>query len=107
MKQPIGPADEALRACITAPRGVAMAIRFMQRNLARPLATAEIAAAAGVSERSLRRQFQRFTGRSPIALHRHLRLEAARHTLCDNHGEADITTVAGMHGFSHLSRFTG
>jgi adenylate cyclase len=84
-----------------------MAIRFMQRNLARPLATGEIAAAAGTSERSLRRQFQRFTGQSPIAFHRHLRLEAARQALCDNHAKADITTVAGMHGFSHLSHFTG
>jgi adenylate cyclase len=84
-----------------------MAIRFMQRNLARPLTTGEIAAAAGMSERSLRRQFQRFTGQSPIAFHRHLRLEAARHTLCDNHAKADITTAAGMHGFSHLSHFTG
>ena len=84
-----------------------MAIRFMQRNLARPLATGEIAAASGMSERSLRRQFQRFTGQSPIAFHRDLRLEAARHTLCDNHTKADITTAAGMHGFSHLSHFTG
>lgn len=107
MKQSIGPADESLRACSMAPRGVAMAIRFMQRNLARPLATAEIAAAAGVSERSLRRQFQRFTGQSPVTFHRHLRLEAARQTLCDNDAKADITTAAGMHGFSHLSRFTG
>ena len=84
-----------------------MAIRFMQRNLARPLTTGEIAAAAGTSERSLRRQFHRFTGQSPIAFHRQLRLEAARQALCDNHAKADITTAAGMHGFSHLSHFTG
>ena len=88
-----------------APRGVAIAIRFMQRNLARPLTTGEIAAAAGTSERSLRRQFRRFTGQSPIAFHRHLRLEAARHALCD-HAGADITTAASAHGFSHLSHFT-
>jgi adenylate cyclase len=79
----------------------------MKRNLARPLATGEIAAAAGTPERTLRRQFQRFTGQSPIAFHRHLRLEAARHALCSDHAKADITTAAGMHGFSHLSHFTG
>jgi adenylate cyclase len=107
MKQSTERADVSIRACTTAPRGVALAIRFMQRNLDRPLTTGEIAAAAGTSERSLRRQFQRFTGQSPIAFHRHLRLEAARHTLCDNHAKADITTAAGMHGFSHLSHFTG
>ena len=84
-----------------------MAIRFMQRNLARQLSAGEIAVAAGTSERSLRRQFQRFTGQSPIAFHRHMRLEAARNALCDNNAKADITTAAGMHGFSHLSHFTG
>ena len=51
MKQSTGPTDVSIRACSTAPRGVAMAIRFMQRNLARPLTTGEIAAAAGASER--------------------------------------------------------
>src|SRR5450631_3237914 len=100
MKQSAGSKDVSIRACGTAPRGVAIAIRFMRRNLDRPLTTGEIAAAANTSERSLRRQFQRFTGQSPIAFHRDLRLEAARHTLCDNHAKADITTAAGMHGFS-------
>jgi adenylate cyclase len=84
-----------------------MAIRFMQRNLARQLSAGEIAVAAGTSERSLRRQFQRFTGQSPIAFHRRMRLEAARNALCDSNAKADITTAAGMHGFSHLSHFTG
>ena len=79
----------------------------MQRNLARPLTTREIAAAAGMPERSLRRQFQRFTGQSPIAFHRHLRLEAARLALSDSQAKADITTAATMHGFSHFSHFTG
>ena len=83
-----------------------MAIRFMQRSLAQPLTTREIAAAAGTPERSLRRQFQRFTGQSPIAFHRHLRLEAARLALCDGQAKADITTAASTHGFSHFSHFT-
>jgi AraC-like DNA-binding protein len=90
-----------------APRGVVTAIRFMQRSLARPLTTREIAAAAGMPERSLRRQFQRFTGQSPIAFHRHLRLEAARLALSDSQAKADITTAASMHGFSHFSHFAG
>jgi AraC-like DNA-binding protein len=107
MKQSTGRTDVSTRASIMAPRGVAVAIRFMQRNLARPLTTGEIAAAAGMSERSLRRQFQSFTGRPPIAFHRHLRLEAARKALCDDDAKVDITTAAGMHGFNHLSHFTG
>ena len=83
-----------------------MAIRFMQRNLARSLTAGEIAAAAGTPERSLRRQFHRFTGQSPIAFHRHLRLEAARNALYGDHAKTDITTAAGAHGFSHFSHFT-
>src|ERR1700722_3653874 len=106
MKQSNRHADLSVMACSTAPRGVAMAIQFMKCNLARPLTTGEIAAVAGTSERSLRRQFQRFTGQSPIAFHRHLRLQAARRALCDNRAKADITTAAGMHGFSHLSHFS-
>jgi len=83
-----------------------MAIRFMKRNLDRPLTAREIATAAATSERSLRRQFQCFTGQSPVAFHRQLRLEAARHALCDNDVKADVTTAAGLHGFSHVSHFT-
>jgi adenylate cyclase len=82
-----------------------MAINFMQRNLDRPLTAGEIAAAAVSSERSLRRQFQRFTGQSPVAFHRRMRLEATHRALCDNPAKADITTAATMHGFSHLSHF--
>jgi adenylate cyclase len=107
MKQSTGSTNLSITACSTAPRGVAKAIRFMQGNITRSLTTGEIAAAAGTSERSLRRQFQRFTGQSPIAFHRVLRLEAARDALCDNPAKADITTAAGLHGFNHLSHFTG
>jgi AraC-like DNA-binding protein len=78
----------------------------MQRHLDRPLTTGEIAAAAGTPERSLRRQFQRFIGQSLIAYHRALRLEAARHALCDSQTKTDVTTIANGHGFSHLSHFT-
>jgi hypothetical protein len=76
MKQSTGPTDVSIRAFSTAPSRRCDGHPVMQRNLGRPLTTREIAAAAGTSERSLRRQFQRFTGQSPIAFHRHLRLEA-------------------------------
>jgi adenylate cyclase len=89
-----------------APRGVAKAIRFMQRNVTRQLTLGEIAAAAGMPERTLRRQFQRFIGRSPIAFHRYLRLEAVHQALCDDRRGTDVTAAAGEHGFGHLSYFT-
>ena len=76
-----------------------MAIRFMRRNLTRRSLPARLRIAAGTPARSLRRQF----GQSPIAFHRNLRLEAARHALCDNHTKTDITTAAGMHELSPSS----
>ena len=69
-----------------------MAIRFMQRSLARPLTTREIAAAVSCTpERSLRRQFQCFTGQSPIAFHRHLRLECGTSRLVRRPGHKSWT----------------
>jgi adenylate cyclase len=101
-----GRADASMDSERVVPRGVAKAIRFMQDNLAVHLSVDEIAIAATMSERTLRRQFRRFTGQSPVAFHRNLRLAAARRALHDNHTETDITAVAGALGFSHFSHFT-
>jgi adenylate cyclase len=99
-------AHESVPAVRTAPRGVAKAIRFMRSNLTRRLSGGEIAAAANTPVRTLHRQFQRFTGKSPFAFHRALRLEAARQALGDTRAETDITTAAIAFGFTHLSHFT-
>jgi adenylate cyclase len=85
------------------PRGVAKAIRFMRDNLATPLSVRMIATAAGIPDRTLRRQFRRFTGQSPAAFHRDLRLDAARSAL---DAGIDVTAAAGAHGFSHFGHFT-
>jgi AraC-like DNA-binding protein len=84
------------------PRGIAKAIRFMRDNLAVHLTVGEIAIAAAMPERTLGRQFRHFTGQSPVAFHRNLRLDAARRAL---HDDTDITAAAGAHGFSHFSHF--
>lgn len=104
--QPTVRADTSVGAERTVPRGVAKAIRFMQDTLARPLCVGEITAAAGTPERTLRRQFQRFTGQSPVAFHRSLRLQAARQALQDDRAENDVTVAAAAHGFSHFGHFT-
>lgn len=87
------------------PQAVVRAIRFMHSNLGTRLSVTEIAAAAGASERTLRRQFKRFTGQSPSAFHRGLRLEAAHRALrvCDR--KVDVTSVAADHGFIHFGQF--
>jgi TolB-like protein/tetratricopeptide (TPR) repeat protein len=88
------------------PRGVAKALRFMRNNLATHLSDSMIATAAGVPERTLRRQFRAFTGHSPVALHRNMRLDAARRALQDNLSDMDVTPVAAAHGFGNFGRFT-
>ena len=59
----------------------------------------------GVPERTLRRQFHRFTGHSALAFHRNLRLEAAHRALNSLGSDTDVTTAATDHGFSHFGQF--
>jgi adenylate cyclase len=87
------------------PRAVARAIGLMRENLAHPLGIDAIVAVAGVPERTLRRQFKRFTGQSPTAYHRNMRLEAARSSLRSNSFDAEVTATAAKHGFDHFGRF--
>jgi adenylate cyclase len=97
--------DTAIISGRMVPAGVARAIRFMQDNLAANVSVRAIAAAAGLPERTLRRQFRRFTGEAPIAFHRNLKLEAARRSLRSAEGAADVTTVALWYGFGHFGQF--
>jgi adenylate cyclase len=87
------------------PRGIARAIRFMRDNLAEHLSIDAIAKATGITERTLRRQFRRFTGQSPIEFFRNLRLDAARHALRADNIDTDVTAAAAGHSFSHFGHF--
>jgi transcriptional regulator GlxA family with amidase domain len=78
----------------------------MRNNLAAHLRDSVIATAAGVPQRTLRRQFQAFTGHAPVALHRNMRLDAARRALQDDLSGMDVTPVAAAHGFNNFGRFT-
>src|SRR3954453_12475333 len=101
-----GHAEASMDTKRVVPRAVAKAIRLMRDNLTARLTVGEIAIAAATPERTLRRQFRRFTGQSPVAFHRNLRLDAARRALHDDHTDTDITAAAGTHGFSHFGHFT-
>jgi AraC-like DNA-binding protein/Tfp pilus assembly protein PilF len=87
----IGTAVSALRAIIAADPTAAPS-------------TAALAAAAGVSSRTLQRRLRTALGTRPRALARRLRLAAARETLMA--GEVtSVTEVALQHGFSNQGRF--
>jgi AraC-like DNA-binding protein len=89
-----------------APGSVVRAEAFIEANAHEPLTPAEIAAAAGASERALFRAFQDFRGETPMARLRAVRLERVHKELLV--GEPDTTsvsTVAMDWGFHHLGHF--
>ena len=88
--------------------GVERALRLVRARLAEdPLARPDLAgmaAAAGVSARSLQRHFAKLLGLSPRAAVLRLRLAAARRTLAG--GDAPSVLAAALrHGFDHPGRF--
>jgi transcriptional regulator GlxA family with amidase domain len=76
----------------------------MKQNLAAPLKTGELAAAATLSSRGLHRLMQRHLGCSPMRYYRRLRLAAARNALF--YSDLPIQDIAGDCGFSSLSLFS-
>ena len=97
---------EPVETEIAVPRAVARAIKYMRHHLTVPLSVDAIAAACSTPARTLRRQFRHFTGESPVAFHRNLRLDAARRALSEDNAEIDVTSAAAAFGFKHFGRFT-
>jgi AraC-like DNA-binding protein/tetratricopeptide (TPR) repeat protein len=89
------------------PRDVARAIGHLRANLHRSVPTAELAAQAGVAERTLHEHFHAFIGVSPGRYGSRLRLAAARRALQQRSNREAVTAIALRHGFPHLGRFAG
>jgi AraC-like DNA-binding protein len=88
------------------PRIVRRAIEVIEDDPARPLTTAGLAAAAGVSVRSLQEGFRQHVGLTPMAYLRRVRLEHAHAELGDpRDGHRSVAAVAHRWGFGHLGRF--
>lgn len=88
-------------------RAVRRAVDFIERNLARPISVDDVAAAAGVSLRSLQSFFAEDLQQTPSAFIRNRRLERARADLADAPPGSGmtVTQVANRWGFTHLGRF--
>lgn len=80
---------------------------FIEMHLAEPITVADIAAAAGVSERTLQAAFQSELSTTPTAYVRTRRLERAHADLADAAATdmVSVTTIAARWGFGHLGRF--
>lgn len=79
-------------------------VALMERNLDFPLSLGELAAALGVSRRTLSRECRRVFGEPPMRLYLHLRLQAARNFLF--YEEFSIKDVAIACGFSYPAVFS-
>lgn len=96
------------RIDLAAPSGgkTRAAVEFMIANAHRPMGTDEIAAAAGISLRSLQAAFRREYDVTATDYLRSIRLDRVRQELRDAEpGLATVAEVARRWGFTHLGRF--
>ena len=87
------------------PRDMKLAIDYMRENIGQQICMADIVAAAGAPERTLRKHFLRFFGLAPLTFFRRLRLAAARDALLANSG-GSVTDIASGFGIAHFGRFS-
>ena len=91
---------------ILLPRGVRRALDAMRTNVGRDWSVTELAEAAGLSSRTLQRQFREFLGKAPRAALRDLRFENARRDLLQGVPDAKVMDIAQRCGFPHCGRFS-
>lgn len=88
------------------PRGVRRALDEMRSNAGRDWNLTELAEAAGLSSRTLQRQFRMFLGKTPRAALRDVRFESARRELLRGLPDAKVMDIALRCGFPHCGRFS-
>src|SRR5438445_10649033 len=87
------------------PRGVRRALDAMRADVERDWSVPDLASVAGVSGRTLQRQFRGFLGKAPAAALRDIRFECARRELLQGQPDAKVMDVALRCGFPHCGRF--
>jgi AraC-like DNA-binding protein len=103
---PHGLIDRLDRGCQEGtPRHIRAAIDYMRVNLHLPLAMADVAAAAGVSLRSIELGFRRFLDTTPLAYLRRIRLDAVHAELSLPQNSLLVHEVAAKWGFLHMGHF--
>lgn len=97
--------DLADPAGAASPRHIRAAEGFIRAHAEEPITVDEIAAAAGVSVRTLFEAFQRFRRTTPMAFLKTVRLEAIRDELLAAPPTASVTAIAMKWGITNLGRF--
>src|SRR3954451_10715773 len=87
------------------PRSVRRAVDAMHADVGQTRSVTELAAVAGVSSRTLQRQFLAFLHKTPRTMLRDISFERARHELLQGSPGAKVMDVALRSGFPHCGRF--
>jgi AraC-like DNA-binding protein/tetratricopeptide (TPR) repeat protein len=98
------PRDSSSKSLL--PRAVRRALDAMRANVGRDWSVTELAGVAGVSSRTLQRQFRIFLGKAPRAALRDIRFDSARRELLRGLPDAKVTDVALRYGLAHCGRFS-
>lgn len=85
------------------PKPIEKAIRLFAEHIENPLQMNEVAAAIGMSTRTLERSFKRATGKGPLAYYRKMRMDQARQLVL--YSNEPVSQVGYMVGFSAPSTF--
>jgi AraC-like DNA-binding protein/tetratricopeptide (TPR) repeat protein len=88
------------------PRGLARVLRAMRAAPAKTATLKDLARTAGVSTRTLQRQFQAFLSQTPVEALRTIRLEHARLELLRGAKGISVADIATRCGLPHLGRFS-
>jgi transcriptional regulator GlxA family with amidase domain len=83
------------------------AVAFIHDNAQSDIGLGDIAAAVGVTPRSVQYMFRRHLGTTPLEYLRRLRLDRAHRDLQAADPAVDtVTAIAGRWGFTHAGRFS-
>ncbi len=94
------------RSSISSP-SLRAAMEYIEAHLAAPLRLADVAAAAGVSVRTLQHTFKHQLGTTPLGFIIEMRLQRVHADLTSpTNAELSVADVARRWGFAHVSDFT-
>lgn len=95
------------RTTKTRPRALQEALRFIDANCRYHISIRDIAAAGGVTPRTMQYAFREHLNTTPLEYLRQLRLELAhRELIAADPARDTVTAIAGRCGFSHPGRFS-
>lgn len=99
--------DELTEPVMTPVPGVVRrAERFIEDHADSSITVSDVAAALGISLRSLQLGFRQWRSTTPLTYLRYVRLQRVREELLQKNPEGSITDIAMRHGFTHLGRFS-